>query len=1086
MLDFSHSLQSCGGVPPIWEGHGNEASLRIPMRLSRALAALSLGVASLVFAPCQRDSHRENAGIEEIAAALGRQRLVEPRLTGFDVYAPCSHLKDSKRLTPRAVCAPRPLPGTPEFKEVRKAASRLERSARRDPAEDGAQEEVAVARLVWSGGAKSVDAAVEALENAVEREPKNARFLSDLSAAYYVRAQEKDEPQDLVRALDAAARAKKADPDLLEARFNLALTLDRLYLSRMATDAWNEYRELDDVSGWGAEARARIEALTQPSTPERWEAALLELEAAALRGDGARVLQIVAIDPQAAREYAIENLLGRWGERALSGKAMEVDLDLRIAAALGEALLAFNGDRTVRGAVEAIERAKGDQRLLSSLARGHRAFREGMSKFRELAVGEAGIQFAEAREELYRGESPVYLWALGGLARVWAYDSHHDEAVATFESILSRCDKFPALCGWAHWGIGWVQIRQGHLAEVLSRFQAAEISYEEAQEAEGLAVIRDFLAENLFLLGQSAAGWQFRYQSLEVIASFPLSWRRHIALMDAARVAAEEGLLDAGLALQNEALRVAQEAKDHVRIAEAYRARSRVFLKAGRLEEARGDLENASRAAQLAPVGSPRRKLIADLQRATGEILLELDPEAARKPLTTAIETYREIKAPLNLAHACLARSRASRELGDDLRAEEDLRTALEIVEEPGLGIEEEDLKISYSESIQDIYDELILFHWNHRASPRDALAALERARGSGVAGVLERLPENVLVIEYAALKDRLLIWVLGRGHFSSFERSIPLAELEDGINAFVQGIQRKIEPNRLAKMSSNLYDQLIPPFMETQSGSQIIYFVPDKILHGLPFAALRNPQTGRFLLEDYAIAIAPSLQDLVKSGLNINSGAVSKVSSALLVGNPSFDQALFSGLADLSGAEAELQEVGSFFPRFLALAPQEATKPRLLAELDRFEVFAFAGHAVSNTNRPSRSYLVLAPSQEPPDAGLLFAEDIAEKRFHTLRLVVLSACTSVGPRSSRSAGLAGMARPFLKAGVRTVVGSLWEIDDGATTGFLPIFYRSLASGEPAAFALRQAQLGVLRNADGSLRDVAFWSAFEVVEVLLP
>src|SRR5690349_17778640 len=309
MLDFSHSLQSCGGGPPIWEGHGNESSLRSPMRLSRALIALSLGFAALVMAPCQGDRSGESAGIEDLADALGRRRPVEPRLTGFDVYAPCSHLKDPKRLIPQAVCAPRPRPGTPEFKEARKVAARLERAARRGPTEDGAQEEAALARLVWPGGAKSADAAVEALEKAVEREPKNARFLSDLAAAYYVRAQEKDEPQDLIRALDAAGRAKNADPDLPAARFNLALILDRLYLRRAAEAAWEEYRKLDGNSGWAEEAKRRIGALDGPSISDLWKERLPELELAVLRGDEVRAEELVKGAVQLAREYAMESVL---------------------------------------------------------------------------------------------------------------------------------------------------------------------------------------------------------------------------------------------------------------------------------------------------------------------------------------------------------------------------------------------------------------------------------------------------------------------------------------------------------------------------------------------------------------------------------------------------------------------------------------------------------------------------------------------------------------------------------------------------------------------------------------------------------
>src|SRR4051812_1580581 len=79
------------------------------------------------------------------------------------------------------------------------------------------------------------------LERAARQSPQDARILNDLGAAYLLRAYREDHPVDLVRALATTARAHAADPSLPEARFNHALNLERLYLSRVAVEAWKDY-----------------------------------------------------------------------------------------------------------------------------------------------------------------------------------------------------------------------------------------------------------------------------------------------------------------------------------------------------------------------------------------------------------------------------------------------------------------------------------------------------------------------------------------------------------------------------------------------------------------------------------------------------------------------------------------------------------------------------------------------------------------------------------------------------------------------------------------------------------------------------
>jgi CHAT domain-containing protein len=94
-------------------------------------------------------------------------------------------------------------------------------------------------------------------------------------------------------------------------------------------------------------------------------------------------------------------------------------------------------------------------------------------------------------------------------------------------------------------------------------------------------------------------------------------------------------------------------------------------------------------------------------------------------------------------------------------------------------------------------------------------------------------------------------------------------------------------------------------------------------------------------------------------------------------------------------------------------------------------------------------------------------------------RLAVLSACqTFLGqenPQGPQGVEILGLADAFAKAGAATVVSSLWNVSDRATTELMVGFYQGMKSQNKAE-ALRAAQLALLRSADWS--HPYYWSAF--------
>ncbi len=94
-------------------------------------------------------------------------------------------------------------------------------------------------------------------------------------------------------------------------------------------------------------------------------------------------------------------------------------------------------------------------------------------------------------------------------------------------------------------------------------------------------------------------------------------------------------------------------------------------------------------------------------------------------------------------------------------------------------------------------------------------------------------------------------------------------------------------------------------------------------------------------------------------------------------------------------------------------------------------------------------------------------------------RLVVLSACETALGKEIRGEGLMGLTRGFFYAGADTVISSLWQVPDRATSELMRRFYvEMLQNGRPPATALRLAQLEFRK--ERRWRDPYYWAAFVV------
>ena len=287
---------------------------------------------------------------------------------------------------------------------------------------------------------------------------------------------------------------------------------------------------------------------------------------------------------------------------------------------------------------------------------------------------------------------------------------------------------------------------------------------------------------------------------------------------------------------------------------------------------------------------------------------------------------------------------------------------------------------------------------------------------------------------------------------------------------------QARSHPLHLQKDAlKTLYDVIIGPIADSTDGNEII-FVPHGPLCLAPYAAFIDTKA-KYLCESFRIRVIPSLTSLnliadCPAGYHSNTGT-------LLVGDPWVQEVNYQGkkLQQLPYAREEVEMIG----RILNTAPltgTEARKDKVLERLSSVALVHIAAHG-----RMATGEIALAPnptreSQNPAEKDfLLTIKDVLSVQVRA-KLVVLSCCHS-GRGEINVEGVVGIARAFMGAGARSVLVSLWAIDDEATMEFMKSFYQQLAQKRSASEALNQA-MNHMRRSD-KFSEVKYWAPFVLI-----
>jgi len=1055
------------------------ASVRRPafgwpaFKVAAGLAAAAVLVLAIGVSQYPGRFHRTPAApVTELAEAMGTRRFVEPRLTGGFQHGRLITLRSSD--TPRGLDAQSPA--------VLAAVARIREQAEGDTSPE-ALGALGITYLV-SGDA---GASVKALESASAQKPDDPRLLSDLAAAYLVRAAQADEPADIPKALEMAERAialKDAPP---EAWFNRALALERLHLVDAARKAWGDYLERDSTSGWADEARQHLEVL-----PKARQSSLEEDKArvrAALEAGAPAIDRLAEDSPSLLRDYLEDELLPAWADAHLVGHP-DAKLHRERARLVGDALWPTTSDAMARDTARALAEpavAVASRDPLRSQAVGYRAFRDAERLY---DVQEPSCSpFRGALRDLEAGASPYAAWA--GLQVVITCLFPSEQLAALTE--LSRLEAVAAarshaqILGRIQYMQGLIEGLRGDLTDSQERLRSARASFKKTQDVEAEARVLVKMAENLYFLGDGRAAWRHRVEALALLGQVRTPRLRYGILGEALATCLDERMPRPALHFGTTALDTALTLPPWA-MSDALLRQAAIHHSLGADDLAVAEVLQSRRLIARIP-DETQADQKAEADAVEGEILIRENPEQAARYLGQSLARFQgTVPVRVPALHGLLARAQLAR--GSDDAAEGELLAGIQAMERGRTSLRDAD-QLSFFDQALPMFDEMVRFQVAKRQDPDAALAFVERGRArqlvESLAGAIvsplqpdllrRQLPDGLALVYYVPLDDRLFAWTLDREGSHFIERPLPAAELSRLVAANRAAIEGPAPQEAVRRTAARLHDELVRPILPFIASQRALVFLPDGVLQSVAFAALWNRQTRHYLVEDYLLGAAPSGTAFVRASAAATTPH-NAAPHAVIVGNPQFDRQIWAGLSNLPGAEAEAAEISGLYPSSELLLGNRATKVAFLASIRGSDVVHFAGHAATDTDAPSAGRLLFAPDPATADSGALYLHELGRRNLPRTRVVVLAACRTAAGAVSRVEGALSLGRPFLAAGVPDVVASLWDIDDAVSRRFFVSFHRALlVEGDPL-LALRKAQIAFLHGDDASLAHPASWAPF--------
>lgn len=345
-------------------------------------------------------------------------------------------------------------------------------------------------------------------------------------------------------------------------------------------------------------------------------------------------------------------------------------------------------------------------------------------------------------------------------------------------------------------------------------------------------------------------------------------------------------------------------------------------------------------------------------------------------------------------------------------------------------------------------------------------LADTERihARSIDIPELQQALREGEILLEYYEARGILYLFLLSRegldvarlGSSIPVRRALKLLQFQLGKHLWAKPLASlyRHDPDAASHHFRELYTLLVAPVADRLSGYRHLIVAPHRELHGLPFAALHDGSCA--LVDRFTMSVAPSAGVLARC--RERRRRPNRNSVVMAVPDPRVPRIL---------EEAHL--VAQTIPDAKLLLDEAAS----LEAFDRYgpdcRILHLAAHGIFRRDNPMFSALQLADTR-------LSMLDLNRMRLN-VELLTLSACSTGLTVAVGGDELLGLMRGFLQAGARSLLVTLWEIDDTSTKEFMRRFYREVGRGSSLAAAVQSA----MREVRERYPHPYFWAPFLLV-----
>ena len=389
------------------------------------------------------------------------------------------------------------------------------------------------------------------------------------------------------------------------------------------------------------------------------------------------------------------------------------------------------------------------------------------------------------------------------------------------------------------------------------------------------------------------------------------------------------------------------------------------------------------------------------------------------------------------------------------------------------------------TDEVRSLRDDIFMAEQTRWVTPGVSMLKTKTRETVGLEQIQQALAPSVVLLEYVIADPSSYCLTISRNGIR-IVRLGGKARIEPLIAAYLKTAKAKLPA--LAEGRA-LYDALLGPIRETAQDKTIVV-VRDGQLNLVPFDGLREP-SGHFVVETRTVIYSPSatifhllVQEkqnprtpqnalLAIGGVPYSRSPINR--SGLTRGD---DRGSFTDLPS-SADEVEIAQAAFTKRESKLLLGTSATEAAFkAAKLADYRVIHLAVHGFADPTFPDRAALVLLSDRSAGEDGFLQASEIVQLRLDA-DLVVLSACdTAVGPLQGQE-GIANLSKAFLLAGARTVVSTLWQIDDSSSLFLMKRFYSHVLEKQSPASALTAAKRDMLRTF-GQKAVPYQWAAFTI------